>query len=173
MRAEKILKEAVLCFLQRGEEISLAVKTRFIGEGCRNGYGGGRKPGETEKEAVVREVKKETGGVIILPERLEKIAIFVGRNMKTDHSFFDCHVHVFLTRSWEGRSEPIATEEMADPRWFHIKELPLKEMMPADPYWVNLALSGKKILIWAKYGPYQKKLLAPVRIQFIKTFSDK
>lgn len=41
MRKEKVLENAVLVFLLKGDEVLLAVKTRNIGAGCYNGYGGG------------------------------------------------------------------------------------------------------------------------------------
>lgn len=170
MRNEKMLENAVLVFLVKGDKVLLAKKTRNIGVGCYNGYGGGIKSGETPEKAVARELEKESGGMIIRPEHLEKVAIIDFENKKSDGETFSCCVHVFLARRWIG--EPRETEEMADPKWFEIKHLPFKKMMPADKFWVPLVLSGKKIFGKAKYGPFQRRLLAPMEIQELQTLHN-
>ncbi|CAN0480344.1 unnamed protein product, partial [Ectocarpus sp. 12 AP-2014] len=49
-------------------------------------------------------------------------------------------VHVYEAVSFEG--EPEESEEMR-PRWFRIRDLPLKEMWADDEYWMPLFLEGK------------------------------
>lgn len=50
-------------------------------------------------------------------------------------------VHIFRADKFLG--EPTESEEMK-PRWFHINDIPFKDMWPDDKYWIPLLLSGKK-----------------------------
>lgn len=166
MPNEKVLENAVLVFLLKDDEVLLAIKTRNIGMGRRNGYGGGIEEGESPEEAVVRELEKESGGVIVFEKDLEKAAIVDFENITSDGKTFVCRVHIFLAREWNG--EPKETEEMADPRWFKINQLP--RMMPADRFWLPMVLAGKKIFGKAKYGPRQKVLIGRVKTKEIGNF---
>lgn len=167
MQNEKVLPEATLCFLCRGDEVLLARKTRNIGAGCFNAYGGGPEEGETIEEAAVRELFQESK-IKAAPQDLEKIAIVYFHNTKTDGVTFVCKVHVYILRKWEGEPEP--TMEMIDPTWFKVVELPFEEMMLADPDWIPIALGGEKIIADAYYGPFQKELLGMTTIQRVDSF---
>ena len=144
MREEKVLLEATLCFLRRDDKILLAFKTKKIGMGCLNGYGGGIEIGENKEKAAVRELFEETNGVVAFPEDLENIAEVYFNNTKTDGTTFICRCHVYELWRWKG--EPKATKEMANPTWFSEDKLPLGELMSADPYWLPMALGGMKIV---------------------------
>lgn len=167
MQNEKVLPEATLCFLCRGDEVLLARKTRNIGAGCFNGYGGSLEEDETVEEATIRELFEECK-IKSDSQDLEKIAIVYFHNTKADGTTFVCKCHVYHLRKWEG--EPEATEEMIDPTWFKVAELPLKEMMLADSDWVPITLGGEKIIADAYYGPFQKELLSPTTIQRVASF---
>jgi len=169
-KIEKVLAQATVCFLIKGDKILLAIKGKYIGEGCWNGYGGGIEPGEKPKEAAVRELNEETNGVIALPEDLEKIAEIDSCNTKSDGRKSTCKVHFYLVRKWQGEARE--TEEMLRPTWFDIKNLPLEKMMPADKKWLPVALSGKRIKASPKYGPFQKELLEDFEIEEVGCFND-
>lgn len=166
MKEEKTLLEATVCLVIKNDEVLLGLKMKKIGEGCRNGYGGGIEKGENIRVAAVRELEEETGkkvGNVFItasPESLEKIAIIDFKNFKSDGTFFVCHVHFFLVKEWTGTTRN--TDEMVDPRFFKITNLPFNDMMPADVHFFPLILQGKKILGQATYGPFQKELLEPV-----------
>ncbi len=162
MREEKVLLEATRCYLIRGEKVLLALKMKKIGAGFWNGYGGGIEPGENPQNTAIRELWEEAG-IVTTTESLKKVAIVDFHNTKTDGTTFTCRVHVYVTRFWSG--EPKATDEMATPTWFDLSKLPIDQMMPADRFWLPLALSGKRILAKASYGPFQKTLLEDVAIQ--------
>ncbi len=168
MQKEKVLLNAVLCFLIKRDKVLLGLKTKKIGQGCWNGYGGGIEGVETPKQAVRREMEEEAR-IKILPDELEKVAIIDFHNTKSDSTIFTCRVQVYLSHQWEG--EPQSTEEMASPTWFKKEELPLDKMMLADKEWLPIILAGKKIIADAKYGPFQKTLLGKVNITYVDYFA--
>ncbi|MFA4998725.1 MAG: NUDIX domain-containing protein [Candidatus Paceibacterota bacterium] len=169
MEEEKILLEAVLCFLVRGEKIRLAQKTQKIGEGYLNGYGGGIEEGEKPREAVVREIWEEAW-IKVNPKHLKKVAIIYFHNTRSDGSTFVCRVHVYIVRKWQGK--PKETETMVKPTMFNINNLPFEKMMPADRIWLPIVLKGRKIIVVAKYGPFQKKLFGGVEIHEVSSLPD-
>lgn len=170
MKEEKVLYNATACFLVKDNKILLGLKTKKIGEGCWNGYGGGVEDGENVTEAAMRELKEETKGVVTFPEHLEKIAIVDFHNTKSDGETFVCRVYFYLVRYWRGEAQE--TEEMIKPTWFEIDNLPFDQMMPADKIWLPVALGGKKIVAKAYYGPFQKKLIGDVEINYVESFPD-
>lgn len=167
MNEEKVLLHATVCYLIKDNKVLLALKTKKIGEGCWNGYGGGIEEKESVIEAAVRELHEESG-VVAIPEYLEKIAVVDFHNTKSDGSTFICRVHFFKVFKWTG--DPQESEEMITPTWFEINNLPVEKMMPADVYWLPLALGGKKIIGKAHYGPFQKKLMSDVVLEEVVQF---
>ena len=165
---EKILNEATVCYLCKQGEIHLAMKTRKIGKGFWNGYGGGIEPGETIEECVLRELKDESG-VIAKEEDIEKIAIVHCHNTTSTGEKFTCTVHFYLVYHWEG--EPQETEEMVTPTWFPMNELPFYAMMPTDGDWLQDALNGENVEADVYLGPFQKTKTAPTTIKYVTSFS--
>lgn len=170
MEKEKELAHATCCFLVKDNKILLARKGKYIGQGCWNGYGGGIEEGENPAEAAVRELKEESGEIIALPEDLEKVAEIDFHNTKSDGKVFICKVHFYFVRNWQGEARE--TEEMLNPTWFEINNLPLDELMPADRKWLPAVLSDKKIKANPKYGPFQKTLLEDFEIEEVDSFED-
>lgn len=131
-----------LAFLQRGEEICLAMKKRGFGDGNYNGYGGKVEGDESIETATVREIQEESG-VEVTEDSLEKVAI--------NEFFFPdgkhLEVHTFMVCAWRG--EPIETEEMR-PEWFLYEDIPYQKMWADDEYWLPRALHGEKFLgkVW-------------------------
>lgn len=156
-------------FGERGEgkEVLLARKTRHIGKGRWNGYGGGLEPGENLLTCAVRETRQESG-LEVSSTDLEKVAEVTFHNTKSDGRNFSCLVHVYIISRWRG--EPRASEEMMEPTWFPLANLPVSQMMPADSIWLPLILAGKKIIGTAHYGPFQRSLLRPVEITEVGRF---
>ncbi len=170
MEEEKVLLHATVSLLVKGDIVILALKTRKIGEGCRNGYGGEIEK-ETPVEGAIRELEEEAG-VIALPQDLEKVAIIDFYNTKSDGEIFVCRVHFFIVREWKG--EPKKTEDgaMIDPQPYNKNNLPIDKMMPADKEFFPLILNGKKIVGSAKYGPFQKELLEKPVFHEVSSFSE-
>lgn len=153
---EKILFKATVSLLVKERKVVLAKKTRKIGAGCWNGYGGGIEIGETIIGSAGRELFDESE-VETIPENFEKVAIMDYHNTNTDGTSFICRVHFYIVRDWKG--EPKESDEMANPKYFDVDNLPFDDMMPADRLLFPLIFSGKKIIGSAKYGPFQKELL--------------
>ncbi len=129
MEKEKML-EATLGFLIKDGKIWLAVKTRKIGKGCWNGYGGGVEPEDKNLlESLKREVEQECG-VQISETATKKVAIIDYHNEKSEGGIYVVKVHTFFIKDWKG--EPQTSEEMATPTLFEINNLPFEKMMPAD-----------------------------------------
>lgn len=167
MEKEKTLLNAVLVFPidKKLKKVLLALKSRKIGAGCWNGYGGGIKKNEHPKKAAIRELREESG-LVVSPRNLSKAAVIDFKNTKKDGLKFICKVHVYLAHSWSGKIQE--TNEMSKPTWFDISKLPINQMMPSDRKWLPMILSGKKIIATASYGPFQKNLLGRVSIREIK-----
>jgi 8-oxo-dGTP diphosphatase len=163
-------KEATIVLLVRDDgngnnEVLLAKKTRRIGVGKWNGAGGEIKPGETHRKAAVRELKEELG-VIANPTHLRHAAVIDCHNTIDDGTVIICRVWVYLLHQWEG--EPHETEDggLIDPTWFPRNLLPPhSEMMPGDPYWLPIVLTGGKVYGIIPYGPDQKSLNDHVTLQ--------
>jgi len=165
---EKILLNATLVFLIRGQYLLLAKKLKKIGQGCWNGYGGGIEGNETPEQCILRELPEEAKVTTTL-EALQKVAIIDFHNTTAEGENFVCKVHVFFVHHWEGMPE--ATEEMGYPQWFHRNGLPVEEMMLADRIWLPIVLEGKKIKARAAYGQHQKTLLGEVIWKEVQDFS--
>src|SRR6185436_5019406 len=112
MPEEKVLLNATLGFLVREEKVLLALKTKKIGQGCWNGYGGGIDDQETLLQSMVRELKEEAK-VEVLEKNIQKVAVVDFHNTKSDGGVFSCRVHVYLVHEWKGEPQP--TDEMAEP----------------------------------------------------------
>lgn len=167
---EKVLLLATLVFpirnTEREGEVMLATKLQKIGAGCLNGWGGGVEKGESVEECAKREFFEETGGAKISVADLVKVGIVHFKNHKSDGSVFVCSVHVFTVSAWSG--EIVSTEEMGNPTWYRVDNIPFERLMLADPYWLPRMLSGEKGEVWAEYGPHQKTLIGEVRFETLK-----
>lgn len=169
-KEEKVLTDAVVCYLVSGDKVWLAFKTEKIGKDCWNGWGGGIEKDETPEAATVREVEQEAR-VRISSEHLVKVALIGFYNKKTDGGVFVCRVHFYFCHRWKGKPQP--TKEMATPALFKKGNLPLLQMMPADRIFVPVIMAGIKIKGKASYGPFQKKLLGPVEIEEVNSFEER
>lgn len=135
----RCMRKVTLCFLQRDEDVCLAMKKRGFGKGKWNGVGGKVEKEERVRHAAVRELQEEIG-VRVSEKDLEEIAgLQFYFNGNPD---WDQYCHVFLVRSWQG--SPAESEEMA-PRWYHKNALPFENMWVDDPLWLPYALNNEKI----------------------------
>lgn len=159
---EKTLLLATLVFPIKNGKVLLAKKGGKIGAGCWNGYGGGVEENETLEECALRELEQESRLKGAL-SNLHKIAIADFHNTKKDGTTFVCRVHCYTLNEPVGI--PQETEEMLNPSWHYLNDLPFEQMMPADRYWLPRALIADQIYVVAHYGPHQKELLKDVEIR--------
>lgn len=130
------MKQLTVLFLVQGNKVLLAMKKRGFGVGRWNGIGGKVEPGETIKQAAIRECREEIG---VAPTDFYKAADIIFDEVHQGIRK-KLHVNVFVCDTWEG--EPVETEEMA-PQWFDKTALPYKDMWADDPYWLPQVLEGK------------------------------
>ncbi|MEK7665123.1 MAG: 8-oxo-dGTP diphosphatase [Patescibacteria group bacterium] len=128
-------KLLTLVIIYQHPKVLLGMKKRGFGRGRWNGFGGKVLRGETIEDAAKREIKEEAE---VEPVYLAKSGI-IEFEFQGNQEIFE--VHIFKSEDFLGN--PVETEEMR-PRWFHIDEIPFKEMWPDDIYWMPLFLSGKK-----------------------------
>jgi len=124
---------ATLTFVIRGQRILLIRKKRGLGAGKINGPGGRLDPGESPRQAAVREVEEE---VCVTPTGIRP-------HGELSFQFVDgysIHVYVFSAAGFDG--ELRETDE-AIPLWFDLDRIPYPEMWSDDPIWLPLVLRGQ------------------------------
>ena len=124
-----------LCIIHQHPKILLGMKKRGFGAGRWNGFGGKVMNGENIEDSLRREVKEETGVEL---DYIKKVG-FLEFEFKGNPEIIE--VHVFKSSNFLG--EPTESEEMK-PKWFHVDEIPFKEMWPDDLHWMPLFLKGDK-----------------------------
>jgi len=125
-------ERATLCFVVRDGQILLIRKKRGLGAGKINGPGGRLEPGETDREAAIRETQEELG-ITPLDIRHHGDLYF----QFTDGYSLQCAV--FLAPDCEGI--PVETDE-ALPIWTPLDRIPFEEMWADDEHWLPGVLAG-------------------------------
>ncbi len=128
------MTEGTLVYIFEGDKVLLAMKKRGFGAGKWNGTGGKLHPGETPKEAAIRETKEEIEVDVTLAEPRGRIHFH-------DPGGKEWLVHVFRTEEYQG--EPRETEEMR-PQWFPIQAIPYEQCWADDIVWLPWLIEGKK-----------------------------
>lgn len=131
-------KELTLLFLQKDDQVLLAMKKRGFGVGKWNGVGGKIEKGETTIQALIRECHEE---ICVTPLEYTKVAELTFNEIHESERKI-MHVQVFICTAWKG--DPVETEEMA-PRWFNVREIPYNQTWSDDPFWLPKVLEGKRI----------------------------
>ncbi|MEC7988258.1 MAG: 8-oxo-dGTP diphosphatase [Myxococcota bacterium] len=143
MRVEEVCWEtweaidvATLLFVMREDKMLLIQKKRGLGKGKINAPGGKLEPGETPKEAALREIREEVG---ISVERAQ----YAGEHFFQFTNGYKMHVYVYTADQFTGT--PVETEE-AIPFWCDIHDIPYDQMWADDRYWLPLMLSGERFV---------------------------
>lgn len=128
---------AIVCHILKGQKLLLQKKSKgLFGADKWNGVGGKIKQNETPEETVKREVFEETGLKIMNIQSHGTLNFYFG-----DRKELDWIVHVFSTKSFEGKPRP---SEEGVLRWFAFKEIPYDEMWQDDRHWLPLLLRGNR-----------------------------
>lgn len=130
--------ETTLCILKKDNKILLAKKKKGFAKDKYNGIGGKLQENETPETAMIRETKEE---IFVTPTIYEKVGLLKFSEYYKGQKE-NITMHVYLVEKWLGN--PTESDEMF-PEWFNITEIPYKEMLPDDYYWLPLILEGKKI----------------------------
>ena len=130
-----------LCFLLRAAgsrtEVLLGLKRTGFGIGKIVGIGGHVEAGESDAEAVVREVREEAG-VVVRQEDLADAGVV--EFLFPTRPDWNMYCRLFTTRRWEG--EPAESPEIT-PEWFDTGGLPLQLMWQDAEHWLPAALAGE------------------------------
>lgn len=125
-------ERCVLCFVRKENQLLLIRKKRGLGAGKINGPGGRIDPGETPRNAAIRETREETG---IIPQEPQPAGLL--------HFVFldglSIHCTVFQTNSFAGDLQE--TDE-AVPFWRNEAEIPFHEMWEDDALWFPYLLKS-------------------------------
>ncbi len=123
-------QRVTLLFVISESRILLIRKHRGIGAGLINGPGGKIDPGETAKEAAVRETTEEVGIVPTDVVEAGELRFHFVDGMRL-------HCTVFRADGHEG--DPVETAE-AIPLWRRLDDIPFSEMWPDDVLWFPMLL---------------------------------
>lgn len=125
-----------ICYIvNNNNEVLLQFKRKGFGIGKWNGPGGKVEPGETSEQAVIREVKEETGLDIIKPKLMAELEfIFLG------HDDWSHVAHAYVAKNYSGE---IVNSDEGELKWFKINDLPFKEMWEDDPHWLPRVFGGQ------------------------------
>ncbi len=129
------VERATLLFIRRNGELLLIDKKRGLGAGKVNAPGGRIEPGETAREAAIREVREEVG---VTPTGVAPAG-------RLRFQFVDGHSiegFVFTATGYTG-GEPVETDE-ARPFWAAIDALPFDRMWADDRHWLPWLLAGRR-----------------------------
>jgi len=130
--------ESAMCFLLDGERVLLIRNSRGSSKGKWLGVGGKLDKGETPEQAIIREIREESG------VQAKRLAYHGKTNFYMDgKQDLGIIVHIFTCKEFDGN--PKSTEE-GELRWFGKDEFPLDQMWDDTNYWMDLALSGKKFV---------------------------
>ena len=113
----------VVCF--RGEEVLLICRGTPPKQGEWSMPGGRVEPGEPVRAAALRELKEETGVDAVLVDLVDVVdAVFENRSgdLITRH-----YVLIDFVAQWQS-GEPVAGDDAADARFFHLSDLASLEL---------------------------------------------
>lgn len=135
-----------LCFLLRdalggGSEVLLGLKKTGFGTGRIVGLGGHVEPGESDADAVCREVLEEAG-ITVQPQDLGDAGVV--EFVFPARPEWNMSARLFTARRWHG--DPQESSEII-PEWFMTDTLPVDRMWQDADHWLPVVLEGGKVNI--------------------------
>ena len=138
---------STLVFALRAGQVLLGYKKRGLGAGKITGIGGKIEPGESIRNAAVRELHEEAG-LAAEPEALRPVAELDFRF--PNKASWEMVVRAYVVTAWTG--EPTECDEIA-PVWTPLDALPYERMWDDGQYWLPGALRGAQARWLFVYGP--------------------
>ena len=126
-------ERAVLCFIFREGKLLLIHKKRGLGGGKINAPGGKIEPGESPREAAIRETQEEVGLTPLDPRPMGELFF-----QFTDG--YSLHCIAFRAEGCEGVA--VETDE-AVPFWTPLDAVPYHAMWADDHEWLPLLIAGR------------------------------
>jgi 8-oxo-dGTP diphosphatase len=127
-------------------EVLLGRKLAGLGIDRLVGPGGKLEPGESPREAAVREVAEEVG-LVVDPRDLVPIGEIAYPFV--DEPRWSQFSHAFTTDRFAG--DPRASDEL-DPQWFALDVLPVERMWADAALWLPRALAGEFVRATLHFG---------------------
>ena len=116
------ITEVVAALIWQGDRFLICQRPAYKARGLLWEFVGGKvEPGESLREALIRECKEELD-ILVCPEE-----IF----LQVDHIYPDLHVHLTLFQTKIEKGEPKALEHN-DLAWIHPSQVDNYEFCPAD-----------------------------------------
>ncbi|QDY67907.1 NUDIX domain-containing protein [Glutamicibacter halophytocola] len=129
---------ALLAERDGNAQILLGRKLRGFGQGKIVLPGGKNEPGESSRQAAVREFFEETGLRVSGPD-LQLAARIEFRFSSLPAADMDCMT--FIARSAEGQA---ASSDELEPLWFRIDQLPVDQMWQDSKTWLPQLAAGQR-----------------------------
>lgn len=132
---------ATLLFVWKHDQLLMIRKKRGLGAGKINGPGGKIDPGETARQAAVREVEEEIGVTPLTPVERGRLRFQFVDGLRLQ-------VQVFTAPDCCGKLQE--TDE-AIPMWVPIEAIPYDEMWADDRVWLPRMLAGEWVELCAVF----------------------
>lgn len=146
---------ATVVFPVKDGKVLLGRKTKKIGVGKYNGFGGKQHGDETIEHTAARELYEETGlGLKVDNKDLELCAIVDFDN----GDFVHFKVYFYIANNFTGEFKD--TDEMIDIDWFDVKNMPYDNMLAADKIFVEKIFNGEKFSAKIKYNKDMSEVLS-------------
>ncbi len=131
------LSQRTVVFLLNKEDVLLGYKKTGFGKGNYLGIGGKIESGESEMDAITREMYEEIG---VTKPALQKVGNFTF--LFPEKPDWSQQVHSFICQKWEGT--PTESDEIK-PEWVNKQKLPLSQMWDDAQFWLPAILNGHSL----------------------------
>ncbi|MDE1850686.1 MAG: 8-oxo-dGTP diphosphatase [Candidatus Micrarchaeota archaeon] len=143
--------ESAMCFLLDGDKVLLIRNSRGNSKGKWLGLGGKLDKGETPRQAIIREIREESGIEALDASYHGKTNFYMDGGKE-----LGIVVHIFSSRNFRG--EPKSTEE-GELKWFRHGEFPFDQMWDDTKYWMDLPLEGRRFTADFYYDKSNEKVV--------------